>query len=705
MIACSEIMPRRNSQSPVANLPLLPLLAVFLCALGALATLVYGFEREGRIRAIEAAKLATEAQSQGDDLAAERESLDWRITQLQQARETTQVQLAEKQQELSHVEDHLRRLRARADQVRIAAEELEHQGNVNSPASQNAAEELERLRRAIIAAEQELKRQEQTKRNAPVTYSVVPYEGPNQTKRRPIYIECRLDAVLIQPEGIALRESDFEPPLGPGNPLAAAIRAYSEYLARMGFTGETTRPYPMLLVRPDGIVAYYAARAALESWGTEFGYELIGDDWKLEMPSPDGQLATGLEQVVVEARMRQEALAMAAPRQFKRPRGAMRASPNGRGFVAEGGYERGSPYGGSGFAERRGRSSGFGSGDSPGGRSAASGFGNGAATPEGPGPGYSDGIGADSPLPSMSGGSGLAGNSGNGNFGGGTAANRPGGTDLAASGGSRSNDAFGQNQPPASGDGFGSLQGPPGNGTSGGEPGPQLGNAGAEPSGTAGEGTGAPPGGRPGAANGASRNQLAGQPGGNGKNELGPMGSPGQGFQSNADQQAAQGSGSARTGGSPGSANSPSSGGSESAAGDDQQSPPSAVAHVTSDNRKKSLAGKRGADWGLPDAASHMTPVTRPVIIRCEPNRLTIVPDDNHSLPKTVPLGARTEDSVDQLVSGVWDHMKGWGLAGRGMYWRPNLVMEVAPGAETRFSELQALLAGSGMEVKARQRR
>ena len=56
------------------------------------------------------------------------------------------------------------------------------------------------------------------------------YEGPNQTRRRPIYLECRDDAVMLQPEGIALSESDFEGPMGPGNPLATALRAAREYM-------------------------------------------------------------------------------------------------------------------------------------------------------------------------------------------------------------------------------------------------------------------------------------------------------------------------------------------------------------------------------------------------------------------------------------------------------------------------------------------
>jgi hypothetical protein len=44
--------------------------------------------------------------------------------------------------------------------------------------------------------------------------------------------------------------------------------------------------------------------------------------------------------------------------------------------------------------------------------------------------------------------------------------------------------------------------------------------------------------------------------------------------------------------------------------------------------------------------------------------------------------------------------MEGWGIAGKGMYWRPVLKIRVAPGAEQRFNELSYLLEGSGMTVQ-----
>ena len=46
---------------------------------------------------------------------------------------------------------------------------------------------------------------------------------------------------------------------------------------------------------------------------------------------------------------------------------------------------------------------------------------------------------------------------------------------------------------------------------------------------------------------------------------------------------------------------------------------------------------------------------------------------------------ARTESSIDTLISAVWEHIEGWGIAGRGMYWRPVLQVHVAPDAEAAF--------------------
>src|SRR5262249_26233544 len=112
-------------------------------------------------------------------------------------------------------------------------------------------------------------------------YSIVPYAGRNGAARRPIYIECRADRIIVQPEGTELLASDFDV-LGPGNPLEAAVRATVAHRDAAGQNDNNS--YPMLLVRPNGVQAYHAAREALSSWGREFGYELVEQDWKLAYP-------------------------------------------------------------------------------------------------------------------------------------------------------------------------------------------------------------------------------------------------------------------------------------------------------------------------------------------------------------------------------------------------------------------------------------
>jgi hypothetical protein len=77
-----------------------------------------------------------------------------------------------------------------------------------------------------------------------------------------------------------------------------------------------------------------------------------------------------------------------------------------------------------------------------------------------------------------------------------------------------------------------------------------------------------------------------------------------------------------------------------------------------------------------------------------------IVPEKETAHSRSVPLRPQTEESIDEFVSAVWEHMQSWGIAGNGMYWRPMLSVYVAPDAEERYAELDALLEGSGLNVE-----
>jgi len=117
------------------------------------------------------------------------------------------------------------------------------------------------------------------------------------------------------------------------------------------------------------------------------------------------------------------------------------------------------------------------------------------------------------------------------------------------------------------------------------------------------------------------------------------------------------------------------------------------------DAKSKRLADRRGENWGLPNAARGSVGITRPIHVRLFADRLEFLPEDGVAA-KPVRLAVRTEDAIDELISAVWEQMKPWGIGGRGMYWRPILKVEVAPGGESRFAELKTLLDNSGLIVE-----
>ena len=157
---------------------------------------------------------------------------------------------------LGHIEDHGRRLRDQFQDLSRQAKKAADEGLKPGRFVAAGEEELRQVEGQIAEAQQQLTQAQQAAASRPKSYAIVPYDGPNRTRRRPIYIECRGDAVVLQPENIVFNEADFDEPLGPGNPLAAAIRAAREQMLLQGSADpqNSGEPYPLLLVRPAGIL-------------------------------------------------------------------------------------------------------------------------------------------------------------------------------------------------------------------------------------------------------------------------------------------------------------------------------------------------------------------------------------------------------------------------------------------------------------------
>jgi len=329
----------RNPRQSAVSVSLFPFLAVLICTMGSLILLLVVIARQARLQAAQvAAARAAEKQKQ---FKQTREEVRWKIELLKESRAKTQSQLDEARLALGHIEDHARRLGDRMAQLEAALAELQRTNGDDGRHQARLEAEIETVQAEIAKARRQLDKARQAAKNRRRSYAIVPYSGPHETRRRPIYIECTADAVTLQPEGIALGEEDFDGPMGPGNPLAAALRAEREYLLAKGNfdPNDAGEPYPLLLVRPDGIGAYYAARAAMKSWGPEFGYELIGGDWQLEFQPPDPELARVVRRAIDMARKRLKRLALAAPSHYygTGTRTRYRASRTGGGIVPDGG--------------------------------------------------------------------------------------------------------------------------------------------------------------------------------------------------------------------------------------------------------------------------------------------------------------------------------------------------------------------------------
>src|SRR5208337_4624455 len=119
------------------------------------------------------------------------------------------------------------------------------------------------------------------------------YKGPNGSWRRPIVMECSNGTVTLRPKGPTFSMLDLSALVNPrSNPVILAIaRELLHVQMSESPDGSPVVPYFVFLIRPDGIRPYYEIRARLEPLGIAFGYELVEQDLKVDVPDFDN-LAT-----------------------------------------------------------------------------------------------------------------------------------------------------------------------------------------------------------------------------------------------------------------------------------------------------------------------------------------------------------------------------------------------------------------------------
>ena len=124
----------------------------------------------------------------------------------------------------------------------------------------------------------------------------------------------------------------------------------------------------------------------------------------------------------------------------------------------------------------------------------------------------------------------------------------------------------------------------------------------------------------------------------------------------------------------------------------------------TSDNPAspvQSLANTRGEGWALPVRNPTAIAFRRPLRMTCLPDRLLLHDEERPDrIAQEFPFAPSIESAMDPMVNHLQGRIETWGLAGDGAYWKPELHIDVQPGAEGRLQQLRTLLDGSGLDVK-----
>lgn len=630
-----------------------PFLAVLLCVIGALVLLLVINVTNSRASArnqvqSELTEAIEEAQERSDYLVSISE-------ELQARRQQVGKQIELRRSELARAEDHIERLEKELLETQARLEKLDDTQE-SSELKANDPSRIEELQDRIEEQKLRLAEAIANRKDQTPAFSIIPYEGANRTTRRPVYLECTAQGVVIQPEGVLVSIEELGPPHGPGSPLDAALRVLrNAYQSRDAIYGITIPPYPLLLVRPDGIASYALARSAMSGWDDQFGYELI--DAQMELAFPDGipELKTDLVRALDVAKDRQRALVAALPARYSRNPFATKTDQTWDAIDAE--LSRG--------ANRS------------------------EAVARGSQVGKESGVEQDrrwemiEPLP--------AGSLGRSDRDGPSSEVFPGGKEFG-SGGSGAGSSVASDWSTAQADrsqGYNSEEYRSGGESSAGAGAQGEGSqgGGSQGGGTQVEGSMSPTSG--GARSSASRFSASSSGSSGGAASLDQSPQDEQMEQAMQEQAIKQQAGESLPGARASSA-------SASASASESKKKTSGA-----DSDLKPISLTAGKDWATSRMDNRSTPVSRPIrIIVLEDRWLMCSEGQDWKYDAEISLEQGPQAASAELQESIRDRVESWGLSLPGGYWVPSLSVQAAADAEQSLLRMQRLLEGSGVIIK-----
>jgi len=197
--------------------------------------------------------------------------IDYWRREVEQRRE----QAARQEQAREQARASLAEARARLGAVRTRTQVL--QGEVADKSSRHAAQQARRQhseqQRAAAAARaaalrQQFAQAEQKERELRQQIADKDLVDPGQifggkgSGKKPQWVECHRDGVTLQPQAVVLSVAQLQ---GTRDVFRKALGA---------------QRYVVFLIRPSGIAAFKAARAAIEGRGFELGFEPVDEKWR-----------------------------------------------------------------------------------------------------------------------------------------------------------------------------------------------------------------------------------------------------------------------------------------------------------------------------------------------------------------------------------------------------------------------------------------
>jgi len=232
------------------------------------------------------------------------EEADFFAEQFAVTKEQAEEELADLQARLALAERETQRVREELDRLAQLAQQFDTQTSATPEEVEHLQRLLTQQQQRRAEAELELAKLREEASRMEKSYAIIPPRRPDGTFRRPIYIECRGNRVIIQPEGIELVPGDFQFLGEPANPFDTVLRTIREYYIETGQIVRGSEPYPLLIVRPSGVEMFSKAMHATGNWVRDFGYEIVSEDWNIQYPEPDEELRRRVQQQLEIARNR-----------------------------------------------------------------------------------------------------------------------------------------------------------------------------------------------------------------------------------------------------------------------------------------------------------------------------------------------------------------------------------------------------------------